>query len=488
MEPLLPFALSIPRRPTGQRQRALYQQLRDAIVSGRLAAGLKLPSSRSLAKGLRLSRNTVLGAYDRLLAEGYIESRHGSGSFIASAARAAPVHIARSRGDLAEAFELARWRSLGINARERSAPSSAHTAFLLGVPDWRAFPRATWKRLLAKALMTQAGLRPDYAAPAGPLRLRRAIASHISRSRAVACDANELIVTSGAQQAFDLLARVLVTRPATAVAVEDPGYPALRAAFRAAGAQLLPCPVDEAGMVIPALSRRARIICVTPSHQFPLGVAMSFARRQMLLEFASKVGAVIIEDDYDSEFRFDGRPLDALKTLDRDERVVYVGTFSKCMYPGLRVGYIAAPAWLREALIAAKRCVDPLVPTVTAEALADFIEEGHLARHIRRMTGVYERRRNAVLAAMRQRFEGILTPLPSAAGLHVSAWAGPRVRIAEWLAAAQRRGVLVRELSDFSETRPCKSGLAFGYGMLEEAEIEQGMRVLASALRPSAGP
>src|SRR5579883_1801677 len=242
MEPPLPLELKVPGRHSGRRQHALFEQLREAIVAGRLAAGLKLPSSRALAVRLRLSRNTVLGAYERLSAEGYVESRRGAGSYVASGVRRPSARRPGRRALLAGALNLERWRAVERGGHERSEFVAARISFRVGVPDWREFPGHLWRRLLSRVIASASGLRPDYAAAAGSEHLREMIARHISRSRAVGCDARDVIVTSGAQQAFDLLARVLIARPGITVAVEDPGYPSLRAPFIAAGARLMPTP------------------------------------------------------------------------------------------------------------------------------------------------------------------------------------------------------------------------------------------------------
>ncbi len=262
-----------------------------------------------------------------------------------------------------------------------------------------------------------------YQPPQGSVALREAIARHASLTRAVACQADDIIVTAGAQQAFDLLARVLVTSGRTVVALEDPGYPPARTAFAATGAKLVSVPVDEEGLVVERLPPQAKVIYVTPSHQFPLGTPLSMRRRAALLEFAQTRGAVIIEDDYDGEFRFGGRPLDALQTLDRAESVFYVGTFSKSVFPMIRLGFIVSPPWARSTLLTAKQFTDWHCAVLAQETLAAFISDGLLARHARTMRPIYNGRRELLLQTLEKDFGRWLTPLPSSAGLHVTALA-----------------------------------------------------------------
>jgi GntR family transcriptional regulator/MocR family aminotransferase len=328
-------------------------------------------------------------------------------------------------------------------------------------------------------MRTAAGLETDLQ---GRRSLRDAIARHVSFTRAVACAPENIIVTAGAQQAFALLGRVLVTPSRTTVALEDPGYPPLRAAFDAAGAKVAAVPVDNEGMVVDAVPRKADIVCVTPSHQFPLGCVLSAQRRVDLLDFAQSRNAVIIEDDYDGEFRYTDRPLDALQTLDRQESVFYVGTFSKSLLPTLRLGYIVAPPWARAPLLSAKAVCEGACCGITQGILASLITQGHLARHVRRMQRVYGRRRQALLDTVRRDLSRWLEPIPSAAGLHVAARLKSPLRDREIAAAALRQGVGVRALSAFSVRRSSVSGLAFGYGTIKEFDIARGLAALRRVL------
>jgi GntR family transcriptional regulator/MocR family aminotransferase len=469
------LALSLPSRGSRQLLRALHSQLRAAIVDGRLKPGLRLPPTREMASTYRVSRNTVVAAYDLLLTEGYLTAQRGAGTFVAAA-----LPRKRDVKRAAVAPETDRrlgpfWRTAAPIAASFTGPAPAFD-FRMGTPDIKAFPFAIWRRLYGRALRTLAKSPPRSENPQGRERLRVAISSHVSFTRAVACGPEDIVVTSGAQQAFDLLARVLVTPGRTTVAIENPGYPPARFALAAAGARFAPVPVDAEGMVVSKLPRHARVVCVTPSHQFPLGSVLSTERRVALLEFARRHGAVVIEDDYDGEFRFSGRPLDALQTLDRDECVFYVGTFSKSLFPAIRVGFIVAPPWARAALIAAKQGAEGPHSVVAQEALADFIGDGHLARHVRKMRRVYAERRDTLLDGLRQL--PWLEPVPSAAGLHLAAFTQPGLDSDALEARAREQGVGIRSIRSFYLGKPGRGGLGFGLGPISAQEIEAALPIL----------
>ncbi|MDG4785256.1 PLP-dependent aminotransferase family protein [Micromonospora sp. WMMD1102] len=326
---------------------------------------------------------------------------------------------------------------------------------------------------------------PAYTEPDGHPGLRAALARHVGVSRSVRAGADDVLVTQGAQQALDLVGRVLV-EPGDRVAVEEPGYPPARRLFRSHGARVTGVPVDAEGLVVAALPADTRLVYVTPSHQFPLGVPMSLARRTALLDWAERHGAVLVEDDYDSEYRFGGRPLEPLQSLDRHGRVVYVGSFSKTLLPMLRVGFLVAPASLRSALRTAKHLADWHGDLTTQGALAEFVDEGLLARHIRRTSREYAARRRAVLAALRDRLAGRLDPVPSAAGLHLAARPAPgsRVDLAPVVARAGERGVAVASLAGYCAERP-RPGLVIGYGGIALADVDEGIRRLAAAFPPA---
>jgi GntR family transcriptional regulator/MocR family aminotransferase len=315
----------------------------------------------------------------------------------------------------------------------------------------------------------------------GNFHLRAAIVKHIATTRAVACGADDLLVTSGAQQAFDVLARALVRANETVVALEDPGYPPMRVAFAAAGARLAPVGVDEEGLMVGQIPADARIICVTPSHQFPLGVTMSLRRRKALLELARARGAVVIEDDYDGEFRYEGSPLEALRTSAASDVVFYVGTFSKCMLPSLRLGFIVAPQWAMRTLVAAKNCMDWHCSTPVQSAVAEFIAAGHLTRHVRKMRDVYRQRRQLLIESMHDKLAAWLQPIPSFYGMHLSAVSASvdLERVAE---ALLEHHVKIHSLSRYFLGPQTQAGLIFGLGTVDLADIRRGMSVLRKVL------
>jgi GntR family transcriptional regulator/MocR family aminotransferase len=473
MEPLFELPLRLPTRGSHQVLRALHQQLRAAIVDGRLRPGLRLPSTRALASAHGVSRNTAVAAYDLLLSEGYVSMRQGSGCYVAEVlSRSVSVKPAARKP---RAGTDRRLHSFWRNRRARRAvpvPDSIQYHFRCGLPDTASFPYDIWRRLSNRALRSLSN--PDVSRdPQGLPALRDAIAKHVSVSRAVACRPEDVLVTSGAQQAFDLLARVLAGGRQTLVAVENPSYPPMRAVFESVGARLAPVPVDDDGMLVDRLPSQARIVCVTPSHQFPLGSAMSMPRRMALLEFARKNDAVVIEDDYDCEFRYDGRPLDTLQTIDRHESVFYVGTFSKSMFPEVRLGFIVAPPWSLEALIAAKQDADLTSPFINQQALASFIAEGHLARHIRKMRSIYSQRRRRLVDGLQRDFGRWLHPIPSFAGLHVAALLQDDAE--EVVERARNVGIGVSAIGRFCVGKPDIQGLVFGYGAISERSIVEGL-------------
>jgi GntR family transcriptional regulator / MocR family aminotransferase len=331
----------------------IYRQLLDAILDGRLRAGERLPPTRELARRLEVSRNTVATAYDRLTAEGFLVGKVGAGTFVSTApitrlrSRSAPAGGARPRPS---------WRTAEPVMLPRAGEDPVYD-FRVGMPDPRLFPLETWRRLVARELKPAALRSAAYADPGGRPDLRAAIARYVGVSRSVRTGADDVLVTNGAQQGLDLIGRVLI-EPGAMVAVEEPGYPPARAVFESHGARVVGVPVDSDGLDVTALPRSAALVYVTPSHQFPMGIPMSLARRTALLEWAERAGAVVVEDDYDSEFRFSDRPLEPLQSLDTAGRVVYVGSFSKTLLPGLRLGFLVPPASLRSALRAAKQLSD----------------------------------------------------------------------------------------------------------------------------------
>lgn len=484
MEPVLPFELTLAGVRAGGLTKALHRHLRAAIIERRLPDRFVLPSTRRLADHLGVGRNTVIAAYDLLVSEGYALARPGTRLVVIGPADAGPRKALR--GGVAQAsretdLRIAKsWRQPAERLTHR-IPIPAR-CFRTGVPEDRHFDHDVWRRLTARALRESARLPFNYGPSAGLPVLREAIAGHVAFVRAVVCGPDDLIVTSGAQQAFDVLARLLVTPGRTRVAVEDPGYPPTRAAFTAAGALLVPVPVDDQGLRVDRVPNGVKVICVTPSHQSPTGAVMSAARRAELLIRARALGAVVVEDDYDGEFLFDAHPQDALQTLDCDERVFYVGTFSKSLFPSLRKGFLVAPAWAREALTDVKRSTDSHSDGLTQVALAAFIAEGHLARHIRRMRPIYAQRRQALVRGIEQRLGQWLQVLPGNAGLHLSAriHKGSSTGIVLRTALDHLPGAL--PLSAYAIAKARMHGLCIGYGCVEVDQIARAVRGMGRAL------
>jgi GntR family transcriptional regulator / MocR family aminotransferase len=492
MHPVFELDLRLP--PSGSRviRRELHNQLRTAILDGRLAAGLQLPPSRALAEAFGLSRNTVVAIYDLLLGEGYIVARPGAGTYVCARHGSSAATTSARSADGVQLRLHETWRQAPLPSLfptlDVPPPGRIDFDFRLGAPDTARFPFEIWRRLSTRALRGFERAPDGHRQAAGSLGLRAAIAAHVSFVRAVSCRSEDIIVTSGAQQAFDLLARVLVTGGHTVIAVEDPGYPPLRSVFAAAGAIVKPVPVDGEGLVVAELPEDTSVVYVTPSHQFPLGVPMSPQRRQELLAFASKHNTVIIEDDYDGEFRFAGRPLDALQTLDTEGRVLYIGTFSKSLFPALRLGFVVAPEWARSSLLAARQLSDWHGPIIEQDTLEAFIAEGHLVRHVRRMRKTYDARRTALLKAMARHCRGTLEPIPSAAGLHLTAWLNTARPARTITAQAAQAGVGVEDLSRYAFELPHPPGLVFSYGRIEAARIDAAVALIADVLRDCAAP
>ena len=480
MVSVLPFDVRLPARGGGGLSHALREQLRAAVLDGRMLPGSTLPSTRAMADALGISRNTVVKAYDQLVAEGYVLPRPGAKAVVAAILPRPRPGPRAGRHPLQDPRLNPLWRTPGV--RPEAPREWPERCFRLGMPDHRHFPHDVWRRLTAACLRRLSRTRFGYAPPEGLPELREAIAQHVVFTRAVACGADDVLVTSGAQQAFDLIARALVTPGQTKVAVEEPGYPPLRAAFMAAGAKLVPVPVDDEGLCVDRLPADVKIISVTPSHQSPTGVAMSLRRRSALLAFARDRQAVVLEDDYDGEFRFGGRPLDALQTLDRDGLVFYVGTFSKSLFPSLRKGFIVTPPWARHALAGVKHCADSHCDTITQSALAAFIREGHLARHVRHMRPIYGKRREALLDGLRCDLADWLEAIPSEAGLHLAARIRKPPQAAAIVEAMRRCTPGAQTTSDYAMQAAPPWALSFGYGVIDAGDIGPALRRMRRAL------
>lgn len=472
---MLDFPVCVERNAPTSLQIQLTEQLRRAILDGRLAAGMRLPSTRTLAAEAGVSRNVALAAYDELFAEGYVEGRHGSGTYVTGDLPSLP------RPALPAPSGSPRW------LRQRPLPPAAEVEypgaieFRLGRPFTTQLPADVWRRVWNDV----SGQLPpsDYGPPAGDPELRAAIAGYLRRSRGVACGADDVIVTAGAVQAIDLIARATLA-PGDAVGFEDPGYRITRQVLEARGATLVPVPVDEDGLRVdqlPAGDDAPMFVYVTPSHQYPLGARLPVGRRVALIEWAQANDGLIVEDDYDSEFRFDAPPLPALAGIDETGRVAYIGTFSKVLSPALRVGYVVAPQPLRERVERFKRLSDYHTPWPLQRALAAFITQGHLERHIRRMRRHYGEKRAALRDALAP-VSHLAQLRGLEAGLHVFLELDRSIDPRQVELRAREKGVIVSTLDGYFLGPATQQGLLLGYGGLELPDIVRGAEMLVEVL------
>ena len=477
--------IRIDRRRRQSLQHQLYAQVRQAIMSGHLPASARLPSTRSLVEDLGVSRNTIVNAFDRLVAEGYLESRVGSGIYVAvlpaltpslAAKPPHPAAVAKSDGSVPR-----RVASLVKVVLTPEYPTAQVRPFRPCQPAIDQFPLRTWTRARARAVRLYSKELMRESDPLGLPRLRTALRTYLCDARGVRCEAEQIVVTAGAQEALSLIAASLIT-PGDAVWIEDPGYLGARAALLHAGADLIPIPIDAEGLTIPAVRRkRPRLIYVTPSRQFPLGTTMTLTRRLALLEFARKSGAWIIEDDYDSEFRYTGRPLSSLQGLDRTEHVIYVGSFSKVLFPSLRLGYVVAPHTLVETLRTLKEIRQGPSPAIDQATAALFIEEGYFATHVRRMRKIYRERRDFFLQAAQRALVGLLSFPPIEGGMDAVGWLvrGNDAALSGKLAAA---GIDAPPISAYSLER-CRPGLVLGFTSFSPPQIRFAIQTAERTLR-----
>jgi len=469
--------------------RRIYDLLRTQIADGTLALGARAPSTRALAAELGVSRTTVTAVYEQLAAEGFLVTSAGRAARVASTLAAAPAAaVGRSRRAVAPLSAFGR-RVERMRLSALPADPPAAIDFLYGAIATRDFPALAWRRAYLAALLSPPS-RLYYAPAEGDATLRRALQGYLARARGLRCDAGQIVIVHGSQQAIDLCARVLLD-PDDVFVFEDPGYLMARRCFEATGARLLPVPVDAQGLDTERLPRvgTVRLAYVTPSHQFPLGGTLPIARRQALLQWARRQRAWLVEDDYDGEFRYGQRPIDALQAIDTEGCVIYVGTFSKALSPQMRLGYLVLPPALVPAFRQAKRLTDRHAPLLEQRVLASLIDNGSYERHVRRIRRANERRRAALLDAITQHLPDATRVEGSAAGLHVVVWL-PWLRAQDEPAvveAARRRGVGVHPVSGlFAEParrgRSRPAGLVVGYASLGIAEITTGIRGLAAAL------
>jgi GntR family transcriptional regulator/MocR family aminotransferase len=470
----------------------LCASLRQAIRDGVLRPGTRLPSSRALAADLRISRSTAVLAFDQLAAEGAVETRAGSGTFVTGHVsverdRAAPRDVPVPHPPLSR-----RGAALATTPRASKKVEGPPPPFRLGTPALDRVPLPAWTRLAARRLRSLTLGQLDYGDPGGWMPLRHAIANHARRVRGAVCTPEQVIVVSGAQHGLELVCRVLLD-PGDTAWLEEPGYTGARAALIGAGARITSVPVTDQGIDVQAGSRRApkaRLAYVTPSHQFPLGVAMSLARRRELLAWARRASAWIVEDDYDCGFHYGSRPLHCLQGLDPDGRVIYVGSFSKSLFPAMRLGYVIVPADLAPAFVGAHRASDIHTPLLEQAVLADFMAEGSFERHLRRMRSEYRRRLAALTEAAARHGRGLLTLRPVTTGLHAVADLHGDADDEAVCREAWARGVEVMPLSfyAFDRRRKPARGLVLGFAAVPGHLFDAAMVKLTAAIRAAAQP
>ncbi|MBL9217528.1 MAG: PLP-dependent aminotransferase family protein [Opitutaceae bacterium] len=468
--------------------RWLYDELRRAILDRRLRAGEKLPSTRGLAKQYQVARGTVVAVFEQLAAEGYIEPRRGSGATVKRTLpeKYSEVSSPLMRGTVRPSAAFLSPRGLRfVRATLPVSQTPVRSAFQTDQPALDLFPTALWGRIASRCLRgAQRSLLASGQA-LGYLPLREALADYLRSVRGIKCSHEAIVITSGTQHSLDLISRLILDQ-GDCVWMEDPGYPRAASLFRALGAKVVALPVDSEGLDCAAgrgRARRARLAYVTPAHQFPLGVTMSISRRLELLRWAQSGNSWIFEDDYDGEFRFASRPLAALQSLDESGCVIYASSFSKMMFPTLRLGYMVVPQRLIEPIAAARSLIDLFPPVLDQAVMCEFITEGHFGRHLRRMREIYARRLEVLQSAASVKLDGLLQLTSTRAGLQAIGWLHRSIRAEDAELAASARGINVVPLSRFAIERPTRNGLMLGFAMADERILRQGVEELARVLR-----
>ncbi|MFZ0816275.1 MAG: PLP-dependent aminotransferase family protein [Candidatus Sulfotelmatobacter sp.] len=483
--------IAIDSRGKTPMYRQLYSWFRRAIIDGQMRPGQRVPSTRALAAELKISRIPVLNAYEQLLAEGYFETFVGAGTCVA---RSIPDDAQRPQTDKArKGFQqpegkpgprpMSR-RGLALAQMPEQTWLDNLGAFRVSLPALDHFPIGIWSKLVARHARKPPRGIMAYGGPMGYLPFRETIAEYLGTVRGVRCDSSQILVTTGSQQALQLSAQVLLD-PKDRVWMEEPGYPSARQVFMMAGAELIPVPVDDDGTNVAEVisngrrrGRDARAVYVTPSHQYPVGTTMSASRRMLLLSWAARSGGWIIEDDYDSEYRFGSRPIASLQGLDTDGRVIYVGTFSKVMFPALRLGYMVIPRDLVTAFAVARDAADVFSSTLYQAVMNEFIREGHFARHIRRMRMLYAKRRGALVDAIQTQMGDLLEIVGAEAGMHLAALLPCGIDDVAVARDAAQRGICAMPLSSCYSKPPLRGGLILGYGGANAHQIHDGIRIL----------
>lgn len=464
----------------------VIRALRSEIA--RLNVGARMPPSRTLAKDLGVSRNTIIAAYAELTNEGLISSRFGGGSYVSNIDRVPRAADADPDDPARPPVRQARLSRFGKRLQHLDASPILERPelrfdFRYGLPIVGDFPFSTWSRIVARRATVGSAAILGYGEAAGYPPLRAEIADYLRRARGILCDAEQIIITNGSQQALDLIARVLID-PGDRVVIEEPTYEGARQAFSAAGARLVAVPVDKDGLQmsrLPARSAQSRVVYVTPSHQFPTGGVMSAPRRQQLLQWAQSNDCYVVEDDYDGELRYDVRPIEAIKGSDANDQVIYVGTMSKVLFPSMRLGYLVSPRCLVSSFVAAKHVCDRQTPALLQMALADFMAQGHFNRHLLRARRLCAHRRMALLGAL-DRYLGDRVAVEGAnAGIHLMMWIQNRSAgdVPGMVEAAASAGVGIYPIGSYFLHPPKRAGFLVGYASMEDAMIEEGIKILS---------
>lgn len=476
---LPPRALSMPAA------RWLYESLRSAILDGKLQAGSRLPATRDLARQYGVARGTVVAAFEQLKSEGYVEGTIGSGTHVN---RTLPEDLLQIRAKRIQMRRPVNASFLPISDYGKRAAIFPNyedrpiRAFRSNLPALDLFPMELWTRTTMQCLRRASTKHLMGCGSLGHDSLRKAVAQYLTTSRGVNCVPGQIAIVAGVQEALDLIARLIV-QPGDHVCMEDPGFPGARNVFTAFGARVLPVPVDEDGLAVTKLpASGVKLLYSTPGHQFPLGVVMPLKRRLELLEWARRSGTLIVEDDYDSEFRYTGWPIPAMQGLDRHGTVLYAGSFSKVLFPSLRLGYLVIPDHLVDRFEAAISITSRHAPLLDQFVLAEFIHEGHFGRHIRRMREIYAERLSTVLTEGRSRLSGLLQISEIEAGLQTTAWICSGEDDVRVSAAAAARGVDVVPLSSYALRKMKRQGLQIGFAALHLREIKRGIESLAAAM------